>query len=152
MAERTLRRAATAPVADPSILTPPPATHTPNQSRTDRNFGLHRREMEHMITELRNRHLSAPNLSTTADHQSSTESEETLTPTSSDDREENPGTSSFDQNAEFKEGNNLKKPPKRKRPLWQHGVGLLPECLVLPLFKRTPKSNRKLKTREDIAE
>jgi hypothetical protein len=93
MAERTLRRAATAPVAGPSILTPPPPTHAPNHSRTNRNFKLHKREMDHMISELRNRHLSAPNLSATAaDHQSSTESEEILTPTSSDDREETQGT------------------------------------------------------------
>jgi len=152
MVERTLKRAATAPMPGPSIFTPPPATHPPNHSRTDRSFGFHSREMDHMIAELRNRHLSAPNLSTTADHHSSTESEETLTPTSSDDREETQGTILFDRNAEFEEGNNLKKFLHRKRPLRQHGAASLPECLVLPLFKRTPKSTRKLKTREDVAE
>lgn len=44
--------------------------------------------MEDIITGLRSRHVSAPNLSTTADYQTSKESNETLTPTSSDDREE----------------------------------------------------------------
>jgi hypothetical protein len=57
--------------------------------------------MDQVMFELRNRHLSAPNLSTTADRQSSTESEETLTPTSSDDREEAQGKISYDRTAEF---------------------------------------------------
>jgi hypothetical protein len=101
MAERSLRRAATAPVAGRLIMTPPAATHTPNHSRANRAFGIHRRHMDHMISEVRNRHLSAPNLSTTTDHQSSTGSEETLTPTSSDSREEAQGTISFDRTADL---------------------------------------------------
>lgn len=48
--------------------------------------------MEDMMSELRKRQRSAPNLSTTLDNQTSTESEETLTPNSSDDREETQGT------------------------------------------------------------
>ena len=95
MTERSLRRAATAPVGGRWDLMPPPEVHTPSQSRTDRAFGVHSRQMDQMISELRNRHLSAPNLSTTVDDQSSTESEETLTPTSSDEREEAQGTILF---------------------------------------------------------
>jgi len=101
MAERSLRRAATAPVAGRLIMTPPTATHAPNHSRANRVFGIRRRQMDHMISELRNRNLSAPNLSTTTDHQSSTGSEETLTPTSSDSREEAQGTISSDRTADL---------------------------------------------------
>lgn len=88
MAERGLRRAATAPVADRYNLTPPPEIHTPGRSRTNR-FVVDSRQMEQI---LRNRHLSAPDLSTTVDNDSSTESEQTLTPISRDDREETQGT------------------------------------------------------------
>jgi len=97
MATRPLRRAATTPpVAGPSILTPPPAIHTPSNSRADRAYGVNRREMEDILTGLRNRHVSAPNLSTTTDYQTSKEADETLTPISRDDREEIQGTISLD--------------------------------------------------------
>jgi hypothetical protein len=98
MAERTLRRAATTPLAACYNLTPPPEVYDPSQSRTDRP-GVYRLHMERTINLVRNRYASSPNLGTAVDHHSSTESEEALTPTSNDDREEIQGNISSVYNA-----------------------------------------------------